>query len=110
MKIINPSTEEVLAEIHEDTKETVLRKFHSLKKGQPAWAAISLQERIACIARFNEHLENDKDEPAVTLSSEMGKPLKESYNELNGARARIQFFIDHSEKYLREEWITTEGN
>ena len=39
----------------------------------------------------------------------MGKPLKESFNELNGARSRVKFFIDHSEKYLADEWITTEG-
>ena len=37
------------------------------------------------------------------------KPLKESFNELNGARSRVKFFIDHSEKYLADEWITTEG-
>jgi acyl-CoA reductase-like NAD-dependent aldehyde dehydrogenase len=35
--------------------------------------------------------------------------LQQSYNELNGARNRIQFFLDNSEKYLAEEWITKEG-
>ncbi len=40
----------------------------------------------------------------------MGKPLRESYNELNGAKARIKFFIDNSEKYLSDEWITLEGS
>jgi acyl-CoA reductase-like NAD-dependent aldehyde dehydrogenase len=110
MKIINPATEEVLAEIHEDTKETVRSKYESLKTGQRAWAATPLKERIACIARFYDHIENDKEELAKTLSSEMGKPLKESFNELNGARSRIKFFIDNSEKYLQEEWITTDGS
>jgi len=54
-------------------------------------------------------LEENKDELAVTLTSEMGKPLQQSYNELNGARGRIKFFIDHAAKYLADEWITTEG-
>jgi acyl-CoA reductase-like NAD-dependent aldehyde dehydrogenase len=35
--------------------------------------------------------------------------LQQSYNELNGARNRIQFFLDNSEKYLADEWITIEG-
>jgi acyl-CoA reductase-like NAD-dependent aldehyde dehydrogenase len=110
LKILNPATEEVLADIHEDTKETVRSKYESLKEGQRAWASTPLKERIACISRFYDHLEADKEELAETLTSEMGKPLKESFNEINGARARIKFFIDNSEKYLQEEWITTDGS
>ena len=54
-------------------------------------------------------LDEQKDELAKTLTSEMGKPLQQSYNELNGARNRIKFFIDNSAKWLADEWITTEG-
>ena len=54
-------------------------------------------------------MENDKDELARTLTTEMGKPIKESHNELNGGRARIKFFLDNSEKYLSDEWITMDG-
>lgn len=110
MKIINPATEEVLADIQEDTEKTVRDKYELLKEGQRAWAVNPLEERIACISRFYDHLENDKEELAKTLSSEMGKPLKESFNELNGARSRIKFFIDNSKKYLQDEWITTGGS
>jgi acyl-CoA reductase-like NAD-dependent aldehyde dehydrogenase len=110
MKIINPATEETIAELHEDTRASVTRKFNALKKGQRSWAQVPLKERIACIARFDELLEKDKDELAETLTSEMGKPIRESFNELNGARARLKFFIENSEKYLAEEWITRDGS
>lgn len=110
MKIINPATEQILAEVHEDTVQTVKKKFDKLKKAQPSWAEVSLKERVACIQRFHDLLQKDRDELANTLTSEMGKPLKESFNELNGARARLKFFIDNAEKYLAEEWITTEGS
>jgi acyl-CoA reductase-like NAD-dependent aldehyde dehydrogenase len=59
--------------------------------------------------RFNELLEKNKDELARTLSAEMGKPLQQSYNELKGAAKKIKYFTDHSEKWLAEEWVTTEG-
>ncbi len=110
MKIINPATEEVLAEVHEDTKQSVEKKFDKLKKAQPRWAALTVKERVDCIRAFYDLLEKDRDELARTLSSEMGKPVKESYNELNSARNRIKFFIDNSEKYLADEWITSEGS
>lgn len=109
MKIINPATEAIIEDVAEDTLESISEKFELLKEGQAPWAAVALQERIACIARFYELLDVEKDELAKTLTSEMGKPLQQSYNEINGARARIKYFVDNSAKYLAEEWVTTEG-
>jgi acyl-CoA reductase-like NAD-dependent aldehyde dehydrogenase len=110
MKIINPATEETIAELHEDTRESVNRKFNSLKKGQVEWSRLQVKDRVACIMKFDELMEKDKDELAETLTSEMGKPIRESYNELKGARSRLKFFIENSEKYLAEEWITRDGS
>ena len=109
MKIINPATEELIKEIPEDNAETIAGKFRLLQTGQVVWSVVPLQKRIACIEKFYALLEEQKDELAKTLTSEMGKPLQQSYNELNGARNRIKFFIDNSSKWLSEEWITTEG-
>jgi acyl-CoA reductase-like NAD-dependent aldehyde dehydrogenase len=110
MKIINPATEEVITSIPKDDKHSIEEKFNMLKKGQPAWAAKPVEERVNCIARFYELLDEQKDELAATLSREMGKPIQQSYNELNGARGRIKYFIDNAAKYLAEEWITTDGS
>jgi len=109
MKIINPATEAVITDVAEDTTESIAEKFEALKKGQQLWAKISVDERIAVIQKFYDLLEENKDQLASTLTSEMGKPLQQSYNELNGARGRIKYFIDHAANYLAEEWITREG-
>jgi acyl-CoA reductase-like NAD-dependent aldehyde dehydrogenase len=109
MKIINPATEELIKEIPEDNSETIAAKFKLLQSGQPTWALVPLEKRIACIEKFHALLDEHKDELAKTLTSEMGKPLQQSYNELNGARNRIKFFIDNSSKWLTDEWITMEG-
>ncbi|NNV56210.1 aldehyde dehydrogenase family protein [Limnovirga soli] len=109
MKIINPATEAVITELAEDTSTSINEKYQLLKEGQAAWAMVPLAERIACIATFYDLLDTEKDELARTLTSEMGKPLQQAYNEINGARGRIKFFIDQSAKYLAEEWIITEG-
>jgi len=110
MQIINPATEEVITNIAEDTEQTIAKKFQLLKEGQALWSNVPLQKRIGCIARFYELLDEQKNELAAALTSEMGKPLQQSYNELNGARSRIKFFIDNSAKYLAEEWVNTEGS
>ncbi|MEO8582656.1 MAG: aldehyde dehydrogenase family protein [Flavitalea sp.] len=109
MKIINPATEEVIAEVHEDTEESVKAKYKRAKQAQVTWRTVPIKERITCIQKFHDFLESEKDELAKTLTSEMGKSIKESYSELLSGQARIRFFIENSEKYLADEWITENG-
>ncbi|GGB15777.1 aldehyde dehydrogenase family protein [Puia dinghuensis] len=109
MQIINPASEEVIAEVTEDTQETVKEKYELVRAGQAAWAARTVEERLACIGKFYAALEEEKKVLAETLTSESGKPLQQSYNELNGARGRIKFFLDNTARWLAEEWIVTEG-
>ncbi|MBS1576304.1 MAG: aldehyde dehydrogenase family protein, partial [Bacteroidetes bacterium] len=109
MKVINPATEEVIKELQEDTKETIDQKYQLLKKGQLQWAKQPVEKRVQCIQHFYDLLDQEKDELAKILTSEVGKPLQESYNELNGARGRMKYFIDNAVKWLSEEWMVTEG-
>lgn len=108
MQIINPATEEIIQEVAEDTIETIEKKFELVQIGQPLWAAVSIEKRIAAIEKFYTLLEEQKEELAETLTKEVGKPLQQSYNELNGARKRMEYFIKNSAKWLAEEWITEE--
>ena len=109
MQIINPATEEIIDEITEDTEESVKQKFDLLRGGWRVWASKPVEERLAAIERFYEALETEKKLLAETLTAETGKPLQQSYNELSGARARIRWFLDHSKRWLEEEWVVTEG-
>jgi len=109
MKIINPATEEVISTVAEDTEAMVKEKFAAARVGQPAWAGLGVDARIACIERFYDLLEAEKKALAETLTLECGKPLQQSYNELNGARARVRWLVDHAAKWLAEEWVVTEG-
>lgn len=92
MKIINPTTEEIIREVEEDTPATVQLKFQQLKQAQGSWASVPLKKRIDVISGFHDLLDSRRDELAHTLTLEMGKPLQQSYNELKGARTRIEFF------------------
>src|SRR5579872_7466963 len=109
MQIINPATEAVIGEVAEDTEITVKEKFDAVRAGQPGWAALGVEARIAVLERFYIALEKEKKELAETLASECGKPLQQSYNELNGARGRVRWMLDHAAKWLAEEWVITEG-
>jgi len=109
MKIINPATEEIIGEVVEDAEATAKEKYAALRAGQPEWAARSVEERLAVIERFLVALDEEKEVLAATLTAETGKPLQQSYNELNGARTRIRWMLDHAAQWLKEEWVVTEG-
>jgi acyl-CoA reductase-like NAD-dependent aldehyde dehydrogenase len=109
MQIINPATEALITTVEEDTPASINIKYELLKAGEVAWAAMEVAQRVAVIEKFHNLLDEHKDELAKTLTAEMGKPLQQSYNELNGAKGRIKFFTENTAKYLAEEWMTTEG-
>jgi acyl-CoA reductase-like NAD-dependent aldehyde dehydrogenase len=109
MKIINPATEEIIKEVQEDTQQTLQEKFQLLRSGQPGWQKMPLPERAGILNGFSALLEKNTTHLAAILTSETGKPLPQSRNEINGARARIKWLTDNAEKYLADE-IMSSGN
>jgi len=103
LPIINPATEDVIAELNEDTKQSLQNKFELLKAAQRSWQQKPLPERIAIIEKFSALLEENMEKLASVLTSEVGKPLQQSRNEINGGRARIKWLTENSDKYLSNE-------
>lgn len=106
MKLVNPATEDVIAEIREDDGETLLEKFQVLRKGQLAWQKLPLEKRIEVLRQFSSLLEKNIESLALVLTSEVGKPLQQSRNEINGARTRIKWLTENAMKYLSDEMMT----
>ena len=110
MKIINPATEELVRELTEDNKPSIDKKFAGLRNAQSLWSRIGLSKRVEVIQRFSKLLERDLENLAAILTSEVGKPLQQSRNEVNGARTRIAWLSENAEKYLSEEWMNSSAN
>jgi len=108
MQIINPATEETITSLEEDYSSTLQLKFDALNQAQPLWANKTLQERMAVIAKFSDLLEAEIEALALVLTNEVGKPLQQSRNEINGARARIKWMLSNAEKYLSDEVMVDE--
>ncbi|MFC2176337.1 aldehyde dehydrogenase family protein [Bacteroidota bacterium] len=110
MKIINPATGALITEMAEDNTSAVIAKYQTAKTAQKKWANVPLNERIACIAKFNELILKNADKIAADLTPEVGKPLGQAAGEINGGVTRSSYFVRESEKYLSEEWMVTEGD
>jgi acyl-CoA reductase-like NAD-dependent aldehyde dehydrogenase len=108
MNVINPATEEMIATLTEDTAPSLQEKFQRLKMAQKTWAQRTVKERTAILKQFSKLLAENIEHLASVLTSEVGKPLQQSRNEINGAIARIQWLTDNGEKYLSHEWMRQE--
>ncbi|HEU5145314.1 MAG TPA: aldehyde dehydrogenase family protein [Chryseosolibacter sp.] len=106
MQVINPATEEVIRELTEDSFDTLSKKLQRLRAAQPKWSQYSLSQRISIVRKFSALLSEKTESLANVLTNEVGKPLQQSRNELNGARTRIQWLSEHAEKYLADEVMT----
>ncbi len=110
MKIMNPATGEMLKEVKETQTAEITAAWSRAKAAQGAWNAKPLEERLAVIRRYHDLLDRDAETLARDLSLEVGKPLQESKNEVQGARGRIRFFLEQSGKWLAPQSIRTDGN
>src|ERR1019366_7061408 len=108
MKIINPSTEELICEVAEDSNESVNKKFQQLQIAQKAWQVVPLNERIMMIQKFADLLKSNIEKLGLLLTNEVGKPLQQSHNEINGSISRIKWLTENASKYLSDETMHIE--
>ena len=94
LQIINPAHGGVIAEMSEDTHDSVIAKYRAARAAQPRWAATPISERLAAIGRFRQGIVDHLERLAAILTSEVGKPIRQSRNELNGLLGRIDFFVE----------------
>ena len=105
MKITNPATGAVIAEVAADNLKTVRAKYELARAAQTKWAAVPIRKRLAILGKFRELLIERQDTLARTLTQEVGKPIRQSRNEVNGLTARIDFFLAETERALRDEKV-----
>ena len=108
MQIINPATGDLIRTVQEDDESAVQVKYNECRDAQPDWQAVSLEDRIGILRRFSDLMKERIEELALTLTNEVGKPLQQSRNEINGARSRIDWLLKNAGKALSDEVMTLE--
>jgi len=108
LSIFNPATGEPLAELLADDAAEVAAKAQHARTAQRPWADAPMAERKDCVMRFRDALGAQVETLAATLSLEVGKPIKQSRNEINGLVGRIDFFLAQGERSTATETVLAE--
>ena len=109
LKIHNPATGALLAEVPEASAEIVAERTRAARAAQPAWFARPLAERLQILQRFRVAVAAEVEALAVTLTAEVGKPIRQSRNEINGLLLRIDFFLAQAQAAIGAQQVADEG-
>ncbi len=95
LKSINPATGEVVGEVPIASAADVAAAVNRARAAQPAWQALTAEQRIEALLPAGAKLVERADELGRLLTNEMGKPLSEAVGEIKGCGDRL-------DKTLRE--------
>jgi succinate-semialdehyde dehydrogenase/glutarate-semialdehyde dehydrogenase len=96
----DPSTGRVLAEVADASPADGMQALEAASKAQPGWAAVPPRERSDILRRAYDLLLEHKEDLALLMTLEMGKPLAEARGEIAYA---AEFFRWFSEEAVRIE-------
>ncbi len=105
MRIENPKNGSLLHEIAEDTAASIHDKVERARDAQRAWAARPYAERAAVLTEFRRLVVERSEPMARILTAEVGKPITQSRNELNGLLGRLDFFLQSTARELADEVV-----
>jgi acyl-CoA reductase-like NAD-dependent aldehyde dehydrogenase len=105
LTITNPADGSVVGKVPADSADTISAKYAAARAAQPAWRATPIAKRVDIAIRFREQIVARCEELAQILTREMGKPIAQSRNELEGVLGRIDFFVSHAAKIGRDETV-----
>ena len=109
LAIHNPANGALITQVPADDAASVAAKAARARAAQAGWRAVPLAERKACITRFRAGVVAELDALAAIMTSETGKPIKMSRNELNGLLGRIDFFLKEVDAQLVTETVFADG-
>jgi len=96
--VVDPATEEVVATVADGGPEDAVRAIEAAGRAQKDWARTAPRERGEILRRSHDLIMARRDELALVMSTEMGKPLAEARGEVAYA---AEFFRWFSEEAVR---------
>ena len=103
MRISNPASGQVIAEVGAWTQDQIEQAFFKAKIAQIDWAKRDVSDRLSVVQKFGDLVQKNSNTLAKVLTLETGKPLQQSINEITGADNRIVHLTANAGKWLASE-------
>jgi succinate-semialdehyde dehydrogenase/glutarate-semialdehyde dehydrogenase len=105
--VVSPVTGEVIASVAVPGREDLDRAVAAAREAQRAWSRVGVWQRAAILHKVGDLIAAKRDQLAHLLTLEQGKPLTESYADIDET---AQLFHLHSEDAVRLHGETLPAN
>ncbi len=109
MQSINPTTGKLIAEYEPYDDKKIQSSLNVARKGFDGWSKLSLKERGAVLVKIAAELRNQKEKLAVLATTEMGKPIQQSRDEVEKCAKTFEFYAKEGLKFLADEKVETDA-
>jgi len=100
MRIIEPATEEVLAEVDESGVEDADRAVAAAKAAFPAWRAVTPGDRALLMRRFAAAVETQAEKLSQLEARNAGKPITDARGEVGMVVSVFNYYAGAPERLL----------
>ncbi|MCH8546287.1 MAG: NAD-dependent succinate-semialdehyde dehydrogenase [Cryomorphaceae bacterium] len=106
---INPFTEKENARFSYLNSEALDDSLEDAWKGFKVWRKLPLKERCRKIHRLANELEQNREAYAISITTEMGKPIFEARAEIDKCVWLARYYADMAPKFLEPKHIHTDS-
>jgi succinate-semialdehyde dehydrogenase/glutarate-semialdehyde dehydrogenase len=96
--VLNPATGEELAQVPRMGAGETRRAIEAARDAYPRWRAILAKERALILRRWADLMIEHRDDLALLLTTEQGKPLAESRLEIEYAASFLEWFGEEAKR------------
>ena len=96
--VSNPFNGDIIGTVPSLTKQDVDDAVAYAQEVQAAWAAKTAQERADLLQKWADLIDANKEDLAIIMTAEQGKPLGESRGEIGYANSFIRWFAEEGKR------------
>lgn len=100
--IENPATGKVVSAVPQLGAEEATAAVEAAQKAFNGWAGCLAKERAAILRRWFELIVANKEDLALIMTSEQGKPLAEARGEVDYAASFVEFYAEEAKRIYGE--------
>lgn len=109
LTVINPATEEKIAEYPEHDEGAVTHRLETARAAFAQWRRTPISQRAALLHRVAELLRQRRTQLAELMAREMGKPITAGEAEIDKCATCCDFYADHAGAMLEPTKVESDA-
>ncbi|MGV8814275.1 MAG: NAD-dependent succinate-semialdehyde dehydrogenase [Gelidibacter sp.] len=110
IKTVNPFNNQSLKEYQLHSSEDLHHILETSDKTFHQWKITPIKERCSLLMNLAQIIEDDKDDLAILMTLEMGKPINQSISEIEKCLTLCDFYATNADDFLADELIETDAS